>query len=516
MGGTRLYAALALVTLTGFITTLDNTVANVALPTLQRVFSLDSQKLEQVGVSYVLSFGALLLLGGRLADLWGRRALLAWGHALFAGASVLAGLSGSADVLIAARTAQGVGAALLVPAALSVVAADLPANRRPLGVGLWTAALAVALALGPLTGGLVTEHWSWRWVFLMNVPFSALALPLIALLPGREKPARAAAGARVRLDLPGVVLSGTALYALTYALLRAGESGFGDPAARAWFLLAAPAGVAFVLVERRARDPLVDAGLFRSRLFSGGTAAQVLWGVGVNGVFFFTALFLQDTLGFSPGKAGLAFLPLALALMATTPLAERLSAAYGAHRVVSVGLLLVAGGLLLVAGQGHGATYLSLQPGLLVIGAGSGLTVPLTLRSMAEVPPAATGMASGVISAAREVSGAIGIALVGLVLQTSRRDSLHDGTPPADAFLHGYRDGLHVAAGCVALGALITFTTLRLRGRHRRTAPARVRTLPVGAVPIGVDPDPTTAGRAGARRARAGGGRATGPRHAAR
>lgn len=200
--------------------------------------------------------------------------------------------------------------------------------------------------------------------------------------------------------------------------------------------------------------------------------AQVLWGVGVNGVFFFTTLYLQQVLGFSATKAGLAFLPLALALLALTPFAERLCAVWGAHRVVAAGLVLVAWGLAQVSATGLRTSYLGLQPGLLLIGVGSALTTPLTIRSLAAVPPSRNGMASGVVSAAREISGVFGIALVGVVLTHTRRTELAAGADPRTAFLDGYAAGLRLAAGCVLCGALVTFWALRRRvpgaPRHRR------------------------------------------------
>ncbi|MEW2398844.1 MFS transporter [Streptomyces sp. NPDC046862] len=580
MGRARLFALLALLTLTGFVTTLDNTVINVALPTVQRELGLSVTDLEWVAGSYVLSFGALLLPAGRLTDLLGRRSVVATGIVVFTAASAAAAVADSGGTLVAARTVQGVGAALVIPASLAVVAADLPAHRRSTAVGLWTSALAVALALGPVVGGYVTERWSWEWVFALNVPFGLLALLLVPSVPARSsgpvdgdsarpkggesagtaggesagtaggesagtaggesagtagygRPAQSAGGGsaesasdgrppkstggqsagtaddgrpaqsagtasvgrpaqsagdgrpaqsagvggpvRGGMDLPGVWWSVLSLYLLTYGLVRGGEHGFTSAPVRLCLGVAALAACVFVVVEARTERPLVDLRLLRDRFLTGGVLAQMLWGIGVNGVFFFTALYLQRVLGFSPTRAGLAFLPLAGALLLCTPLAERAARTLGAHVSISVGLGLVALGLLYVSGTGPRAGYWDVQPGLLLIGVGSALTTPLTVRSLLRVPQARTGMATGLLSAAREVSGVFGVVLVGVVLTRRERSELRAGADPRSAFLEGYDLGLRLAAACVLAGAVVTLLTLHQRGRHRRVRRLRDR-----------------------------------------
>ncbi|WP_420000177.1 MFS transporter [Streptomyces boninensis] len=465
MSGARQFAVMAMIAVAGFITTLDNTVINVALPTLQEDLGLSLKDLEWVATSYVLSFGALLLVGGRLADLLGRRLVMVVGLVLFTVTSVIAGFAGSGAELIAARTAQGMGAALVIPASLAVVAGDLPKHRRGLAIGVWTAALAVALALGPMTGGIITDHWGWSWVFFINLPFGVAALLLALAVPKAPSPGK---GLLKVLDLPGVLLSTAALYFLTYALVEGGTDGFTTSPVPQYLLAAAVCTVLFLAVESRTFLPLIDPGLFRNRALSGGTIAQILWGIGMNGVFFYTALYLQRILEFSPTKAGLAFLPLAGALLLTTPLAEWLAKVAGAHRVISGGLLLVSAGLLYVSNEKLDATYASLQPGLILIGIGSALATPVTVRSLDGVPKTRTGMASGVVSAAREVSGVFGVVLVGVVLTRRERSGLEAGLMPHEAFLRGYDAGLQLAAGCALAGAVVTAVTLRRSGRHRK------------------------------------------------
>ncbi|MER5224381.1 MFS transporter [Streptomyces flaveus] len=478
MGRARLFALLSLITLTGFITTLDNTVINVALPTVQRELGLSVTDLEWVASSYVLSFGALLLPGGRLTDLFGRRSVLTVGVVVFTAASAAAAVADSGGTLIAARTVQGVGAALIIPASLALVAADLPARRQSMAIGLWTAALAVALAMGPVVGGFVTQQWNWGWVFALNVPFGIVALLLMPAVPARPKESGSGAGSASRrggLDLPGVLFSVLALYLLTYGLVRGTEHGFGAAPVPLCLGVSAVATCAFLLAEARTSRPLLELGLLRDRFLTGGVIAQVLWGIGVNGVFFFTALYLQRVLGFSPTKAGLAFLPLAGALLLCTSLAERAARVLGAHVSIAAGLGVVAAGLLYVSGTGANAGYWDLQPGLLMIGAGSALTTPLTVRCLARVPDARTGMATGLVSAAREVSGVFGVVLVGVVLTRRERSELRAGTDPRSAFLEGYDIGLRLAACSVLAGAIVTLVTLRRRGRHRRVRQRWVR-----------------------------------------
>jgi EmrB/QacA subfamily drug resistance transporter len=446
------------IAVTGFVTTLDNTVANVALPAAQRALGLSTGQLEWVGTSYVLAFGALLLTGGRLTDLFSPRPVLAWGMAVFTAASAAAGRADGGTALIAARSVQGAGSALVVPASLAVVAGTLPARLRSLAVGLWTAALALALALGPVLGGLVTQHWGWRWVFLLNVPAGALGLLLAAAVPAAAPPPRRpGAGA---LDLPGVALSGTALCLLDYGLLRGGTTGFGAAPVRGALVAAAVCAGLFLAVEARARAPLLALGLFRDRALSGGTAAQVLWGIGVNGVFFFTTLYLQQAAGFSPTRAGLAFLPLALALLALTPAARPLGRRFGEHRVIAAGLVLVAWGLVQVSCTTPHTGWLGLQPGLVLVGAGSALTTPLTVLTLAGVPASRTGMASGAVSAAREISGVLGIAVVGAVLTRTRAARTAAGAGARGAFLAGYAAGLRLAAVLVLCAAAVTYVLL--------------------------------------------------------
>jgi len=433
-------AVLAVVVTTAFLTMLDNTVVTVAAPSIARDLGTPLPTLEWVATGYMLAFAGLMLPGGRLVDRYGHRRTLLTGLALFTTASLAAGAAGSAGTLIAARIAQGTGAALLIPATLAVVAAG-GERARLRGTAAWTASGAAALAAGPVLGGAVSQHLHWSWIFLLNVPvgLAALATAWYTLDEGRDPGA-------ARLDLAGMCTSTVALAAATYALTSGTAHGWATPAVLGSAAVAAVAAATFLAVERRARTPMVDPGLFAVRAFRGGVAVQVLWGLGVNGVFFYTAIYLQDVRGYPPTLAGLAFLATAGAVACGAPFAPRLVHRLGAARTVALGLGLVAAGMgVVAAGSAHVVVLLA---ALTVIGFGSALTVPLAAVVLAAAAPQHAGVAAGVFGVAREVSGVLGIAGIGVVVA---------GGP---GIARGYVIGLAAAAVLVAGGALIGARTL--------------------------------------------------------
>ncbi|GGL54752.1 DHA2 family efflux MFS transporter permease subunit [Planomonospora parontospora] len=444
-GGTGRRGPLLLVVgLAGFVTTLDNTVVTVALPTLQAELGASLAVLEWVVTGYVLTFSGLMLAGGRLADVYGRRRILVAGLAVFTAASLAAGLAGSAGALVAARLVQGCGAALILPAMLAVVAVAGGGRERSTGVAVWMASGAAALALGPVVGGYLAQHAHWSWIFLLNVPLGVLCVALAAVAVPESRDGTAA-----RVDVPGVAASIAVLSAGTFGLTFAAELGWTSPVILAALAVSVVSAVAFAVVERLGRDPMVDLALFRARAFTGGVIAQVLWGLGVNGVFFFTALFLQGVLGFSPTASGLAFVPLALLVAVVTPLVPLAERRLGAARTVALGLVLVAGGMVAVAFLRAGDGWAELLPAVCVIGIGSALTMPLGSAVLGAVPEGRAGVAGGVFSVAREMSGLFGIAVVGVIVNG------------AASFTAGYSTGLLTAAGLVAAGAAVSLVTLR-------------------------------------------------------
>lgn len=478
---------MAPVALAAFITSLDNTVINIALPALREDLGLSLSGLQWVVTSYILVFASLLLVGGRLTDMMGRRRAMIVGFLVFAGASLAAGLAPSGEALVAARVLQGAGAALILPASLSVIASDLEGEARDLGAGIWTAAIAIALFLGPVVGGAISEYLHWSWIFFLNVPVGALAIAMVVVnVPDRG--GRAVGSVLARLDTPGLALSTLALLAITYALVQGNEEGFGSQPIIAAFVVAVVAAAAFMAVETRAQFPLVDVSLFRNRVFAGGTAAQVLWGLSINGVFFFTSLYIQDVLDLSPTQAGLVFVPLALLLVAGVAIAPRLVTAFGANITVAAGMLVIAVGLLPIVVLGSGVPQQLL--GCAIVGLGSGLTTPLTSAILGVMPEDRAGMGSAVVAVAREISGVLGIAVIGAILAARQAGALADGSSASDAFLDGHVTGLMGATVLVLLGALVSALTLP---RSRAEAARERESIAVGGavpIPAGTEPAP--------------------------
>jgi EmrB/QacA subfamily drug resistance transporter len=457
----RRWWALAAVSLATFMTYLDNNIVNVAIPTIQRSLHLSVSGLEWVVSSYLLTLAGLLLVGGRLADLYGRRRLFLAGLAVFTLSSLAAGLAGSGGVLIASRAIQGIGAALLMPATLAILmAAFTNVRERNMAIGIWAAVSALALASGPVLGGLISQHLHWGWIFLINVPLGVITF-VVSILYVAES--RADSAVR-RLDLPGLVSSAVSLFALTYALIQGNANGWTSPFILGAFALAVAAAAAFLAIEARTATPMVELSMFRQREFSGGTSTMMIWAFGILGIYFFTSIYLQEILGFSPTKAGLAFVPMALTVAVFAAIAPLVENRAGAHRTVAAGMLLMVVGLILFARLGLHATYDSLLPGFMLFGAGAGLmNVPVTNASMQAISQARAGVASALLNASREVAGLLGITVIGAILRTRQSAALRAGAGPVHAFLDGYHTGLLVTILLMAAGIAVSYLTLRPR-----------------------------------------------------
>jgi EmrB/QacA subfamily drug resistance transporter len=452
-----------------FMTYLDNNVVNVAIPAVQKDLHLTTSGLEWVVSGYILVFASLLLAGGRLADVWGRKRVFLTGLAIFTGSSLAAGLATSAGQLIAARAVQGLGAALLTPTTLAIISATFEAGRRrAVAIGIWSAVGALALAVGPLIGGALTEYLSWEWIFFINVPVGAITMLLGARVIDESRDASAPR----RIDLPGVATSTLALFALTYALIEGHDKGWTSPLILGSFAAAAVLGALFVRIENAAPAPMVNLRLFRERVFTGGLIALSLWAFGLFGIYFFTSLYLQGVLGFSSTKAGAAFVPMALLMAVGAIVSERVSHRWGAHRVVSVALVAMGLGIASVSLLGADASFASLMPAFALIGISGGFTVPLTATVLDAMPTAEAGVASGVFNASREVAGLLGITVIGAVLTARQSSLLGGGSAPLDAFLGGYRAGLLVAAALVVLGGAAAYLGLRGTRRPEQVAAA--------------------------------------------
>ncbi|MFR9799979.1 MFS transporter [Streptomyces sp. MS06] len=461
MSRLRILGILLAVVLPSFMTALDGTVVNVALPQIQTELALDEAGLKWVAAIYPLTHSSFLLFGGHLADTKGRRPTLLLGIAVFALASILCSASTQAATLITGRGLQGAGAALILPAALAVLSHDLPPRSRNAGFTALTVALATALAGGPVLSGVITEHLGWNWLFVINAPVGVVCLLACAVFVPR-RPSRPAPG---EADAPAAPLSALLLACISiggfaYCLIEGPQYGFATPRVA----LVAVASALSLLALATGASPHsrgTFSTLFARRAFTCGLLTQLLWGLGVSGVYFFTALFLQNSLRLSPTSAGLMFTPVAAALLAAAPFVARLARRLGDARVAATGMLLVALGLLLVSlGSRHGA-IVDLLPGLAAIGIGSGLAVPLTTRALESAPDQLSGIAAGLFSATREASGVFGIAVVGLIVTSVQRSVSSTGAGSGHAFLMGYQAGLYTAAALVAIGVPVALWGLR-------------------------------------------------------
>jgi EmrB/QacA subfamily drug resistance transporter len=452
--------ALLLLCAAQFMVILDITVVNVALPSIQADLGIAIDDLQWVVTAYTLAFGGLLLLGGRAADLLGRRRVFLAGLAVFTAASLGAALAGSTAALLTARVGQGIGAALLSPAALSLITVTFPEGpERQRALAAWAAVAAGGSAFGVLVGGALTEALGWEAIFLINVPVGAIvALGALRVLPA------AAPQAHGRIDVAGAVLAVASLMALIYGLVEAPDAGWGSAQTIALLAAAAAGLTAFVLVEARVREPLVALSAFRRRTT---TTALILMIAGMGTVlsaFFFTSLYLQDLLGHSALRTGLEFLPGAVLLVVAAHAGGRLVGRFGVRPVLVGGMALGALGALLLSGVSPGGSYTAdVLPGLLVLDAGIGLSASgIFITAMSGVGEREAGMVSGLTTTSHE----IGIALVLPVLSTIAASRIGAATDPA-AITAGFGTAFRVAAAIALAAAVLAAVALR----HTRIAP---------------------------------------------
>src|SRR5919201_2467258 len=440
-----------------FMIMLDNTIVNVALPSIQRDLGIGISELEWVVNGYALTFAVLMLTGGKLADLLGRRLLFIVGLAIFTGASLACGLAPNAGFLIGARAVQGIGAAIMNPATLGIITATFPPRQRGTAIGIWAGTSAMALAIGPLVGGVLTEKISWSWIFFINVPIGVLGvfMALWAIDESRDT------SEVQRLDVPGLLSSAIGLFALTYALIEANNYGWTSVRILALFATAVVAVAVFVLLELHQRVPMLDVHLFRQRTFSGANFTMLLVALAMFGIFFFNSIFVQRILGYSPIQAGAMFLPMTLLVTVVAPTAGRLTDKIGARWLVGTGLTLVAASLVVFAQLDEHSTFWNILPGLVLGGIGMSMTMtPTTAAAMGSVPVDKAGVGSAVLNSARQVGGSLGIAVMGAVVASQVSVPRTSPLFP-DQFVTGYHHALYTAAGIAFTGALIAIATVR-------------------------------------------------------
>ncbi|HET7120187.1 MAG TPA: MFS transporter [Solirubrobacterales bacterium] len=488
-----------------FMIMLDNTVVNVALPSIQRDLGASISGLEWTINGYTLSFAVLLATGGRLGDIFGRRRMFLAGVVIFALSSATAGFAADETSLVLSRVVQGVGAALMMPGTLSIITDAFPAHERGKAMGTWAGVSALALAIGPVLGGFLTQHVSWRAIFYINIPV-AIGAVLATTFAVRES--RDTSVGR-EVDYAGVAILTAGLTALVLALVEGNSWGWGSTEVIALLVGAALALPAFVWVENRVRAPMVQFDLLSDRNFLAAVCVAMIISFAMLGVFFFLALYMQDILHYSPLEAGVRFLPSTLMIVAVAPVAGRLSDRFGPRWLIAGGLVLVAASLLTFSRIAVDSGYLDLLPGFMLLGIGIAMTMsPMTSAAMNAVPVQKAGIASGVLSMFRMVGGSLGVAVTGAIFQglvSSRLDSLLSGSgitaaqrdsiseqlgsgtvakvpgldaaqtkqvtaAGSEAFVYALGHAMTVSAVVALVGAAIGATAIRAKGRRVATS----------------------------------------------
>lgn len=457
-GGPPRHLGLALVVIatTQLMLVLDATIVSVALPKIQGSLHLLTADLNWVLTAYSLTFGGLLLVGGRAGDLFGRKRLFRAGLLVFTAASLLGGLADSSGVLITGRVLQGVGAAIAAPNALSLLATTFPAGpARNKALGVYGAMGGLGSVVGLLLGGALTEYLSWRWVMFVNVPIAVLVLIGAGVL-------REGSREHGRLDLPGAVTATLSAGAAVYGINRGNDSGWSDAGTIVCLVLAVVLLGVFVLVQRRSSAPMIPPLLLRDRARTGAVLVMLTMGAGMAGTFFFLTLYMQLVKGYSPMTTGVYYLPFAIAIgLGAGAIGPQMLARTSERTVVLAGMLIGAVGTawfgLLTS---HGNPFVALLPAQVVAGIGLGLAfVTVTVLSVRGVDPQDTGIASGLVNTSQQIGSAIGLAALAAACLAATRSYQHSHTP-LDALTHGYDIGFLVAAGIYLVGLVIAAVTL--------------------------------------------------------
>jgi EmrB/QacA subfamily drug resistance transporter len=467
--------ALMLLAMTQFVVVIDASIVNIALPSIGRALSFSQADLSWVVNAYTLTFGGFLLLGGRLADLVGRRRMFMLGLILFSLASLLGGLAQSEAWLIGARAVQGLGAAIVSPAALSIITttfADGQERNRALGV--WGAVAGAGGAAGVLLGGVLTSGLSWRWVLFVNVP---IGLFCAFLAPRLLRESRAEVESR-NFDVPGAVTVTAGLALLVYALVDAVNVGWGSTATILRIAGAVVLLLVFLAIERRQRAPLMPLSIFRLRTLRGADAVALLIGMSLFSMFFFVSLYMQQVLHYSALRAGVSYLPLAVAIILSAGAASAGVTRFGFKPVLLTGLMFIAGGLFWFSKvPPSGGTFAAdvLGPSLLAA-VGLGLSfVPVTIAAVSGTRPHEAGLASGLVNTSQQVGGALGLAILATVANSRTKSILHGGSHDlAFALTRGFERAFLVGSGFAVVGAILTIVLISSRDSRAHSSDARL------------------------------------------
>lgn len=468
---------LAVVCVAQFMVVLDISIVNVALPDMQRDLHMSQNGLAWVLNAYTLTFAGFLLLGGRAADLWGRRRLFLIGVALFSLTSLLGGLAQSGGQLIAARGLQGLGGAVLSPATLTILTTTFTDPRaRARALGMWSAVAGAGGATGVLAGGVLTDLLSWRWILFINVPIGLLVLAVARLVVAESR----GEGERPTLDWPGALTVTAGLVALTYGIVSTDSHAWGSPLVLGLMAVGVALVAAFLWVESRHRHPLVPLRMFRSRALTGANLIMMLIGAVMFALFFFLSQYLQDVHGYSPLRTGFAFLPMPLAIIIGTQLSSRIVDRVGSRVLLTVGPLISAVGLVLLSrlhATSSYALHIGLPGALITFGIGMSF-VPVTLSATGGVDRRDAGLASGLINTTRQIGGSVGLAAL-LTIAASRAHALA-GSGAAVAQTAGYTRAFAVSSVLLVIAAAVA--RLVLPARPSQPAPIADPEPQVGAL----------------------------------
>ena len=455
----RKWLALALLSVIQFMVVLDIAIVNVALPSIQVDLGFSQENLQWVISAYALVFGGFLLLGGRAADLLGRRRLFLGGVAVFTLASLLAGLAWSETSLIGARAFQGLGAAIITPAALSILSTTFVEGReRNIALGVWGAVGGFGAAAGVLLGGILTDALSWEWIFFVNVPVGVTVFALAPFRLAESRDARAK-----RFDLPGAVLVTSGLSSLVYAITQAGQEGWLAGRTVGFFAGALVMLLAFVIWELRHPEPLMRLGIFQIRTVSGANVAGFIMGTAMFAMFLMLTLYMQQVLGYSAMKTGIAYLAVAGTAIVWSAVAAQLVTRIGVKPVLTVGMAMLTAGLVYFTQVSVDGSYLGdLLPGFLLIAVGIGFSfVPISIAALAGVEAREAGLASGLINTSQQVGGALGIAALSTIATSRTEDAVAAGSALPAALVDGFTAAFIAGVGVAALGIVAALTLIR-------------------------------------------------------
>jgi len=413
-----------------FMIMLDNTVVNVALPSIQRDLHASLSSLEWTVNAYTLTFAVLLVTGGRLGDIFGRRRMFLFGVIVFGLSSLAIGFAPTDTTLILFRAIQGIGAAFMMPATLSIITQAFPAHQRGTAIGTWAGVSALALAIGPVLGGFLTQQVSWRAIFFINPPIAVIAVA-VTLFAARESRDETVSRS---VDFPGIAAITVGLTAIVLALVEGNSWHWGSPGIVALLATSALSLVAFALVELRSRAPMVDFGFFRSRSFLGANVVAFLVSFAMLAMFFFMALYLQNVLGYTPLQTGLRFLPTTIVIIVMGPLAGRLTDRVGPRPLITAGMVIVAAALFIQSHITVHSGFGLLLPGFILMGLGMGLVMsPMSTAGMNAVDRTKAGVASGVLSMSRMVGGTFGVAVMGALVTAIGKAKINEQLPHLSA-----------------------------------------------------------------------------------